>query len=49
MEKNPRTCIRNCFRIDLCENCEFFKSVQQGNAEIKIAREMFNKLKLNVV
>jgi len=42
MEKHPHNCIRNCMRIDLCENCEFFKSVKVANAELEAARELFN-------
>lgn len=46
MEKYPNNCARNCWRSDLCQACDFFKSQEQANAEIREARRLFNKLKL---
>jgi len=48
MKKHPHNCARNCWRSDLCQDCEFYKPVDEANNEIELARQMFNRLKLKL-
>jgi hypothetical protein len=46
MEKHPYNCARNCYRDDLCKNCDHFVSVDEKNLEIQKAQELFENWQL---
>ena len=43
MERHPHNCARNCYRIDLCENCENLKPVDEMRDEMETAQKLYNK------